>query len=78
MARLALITNTSGNVLGTLRTDPVHMDGHTLRFRPVEKEGLKYHELEVEDELLNSTAEELHRDLEARLRRPPTNPDLGR
>jgi len=54
------------------------MDGHTLRFRPVEKEGLKYHELEVEDELLNSTAEELHRDLEARLRRPPTNPDLGR
>ena len=68
MAKLTVITNREGRVLGSIRTDLVKTDRGTMQFKARTSSEQKSHDLDVPDELLSKDVENLHRELERRLK----------
>jgi hypothetical protein len=64
MAKLSVITDEKGNVLGAVRAEPFQTsDGRSLVFRPNPK--LLHHLIDVDDKLLGGPASELGKYLRA-------------
>jgi len=58
MAKLSVITDANGKLLGAVRSDAIKMkDGRTLQFQP--HPGHKHQEVEVEEKLLHGPAADL-------------------
>ena len=55
-----MVTNRSGNVVGTVRSDPVQTSEGELQFAAPTSDTHTYQEIEVSDELLSSGMDELH------------------
>jgi hypothetical protein len=68
MAKVTVITNREGRVLGSIRTDPVKTDRGIMQFKARTSSEQKSHDLDIPDELLNQDVENLHRELERRLK----------
>ena len=68
MAKITVVTDARGRVLGSVRSDPIEVDGVTLQFRPVPDSGVEYREFEVADKLLSGSVEQLHAEIEQRLK----------
>lgn len=64
MAKLSVITDAEGNLLGAVRTEPIRTsDGQILQFHPNPK--FKHQLMDVDDKLLNAPASELGKFLRA-------------
>lgn len=58
MAKLSVITDANGKLLGAVRSEPVKtQDGRMLQFQPHPNH--KHHEVEVDEKLLRGPAAEL-------------------
>ena len=69
MPKLAVITDLEGNILGTVRADPVKIGGGvTVQFHPSPSDKQKYHDVEVPESLLRKSAEDLHKELASKLK----------
>jgi hypothetical protein len=64
-----VVTNEAGEVVGTVRTDPVQTDDGeiTLSAHALEK-GQKIHEVEIDEEFWQQDPEDLHQKLASRLK----------
>lgn len=60
MAKLTVVTDRGGNVVGTVRSDPVQTSEGQLQFAAPTSDTHTYLEIEVSDELLSSRVDELH------------------
>lgn len=60
MAKLTVVTDRGGNVVGTVRSDPVQTDDGEIQFAAPTSDTHTYQEIEVSDELLSSGVDELH------------------
>jgi len=73
MAKLRVLTDSEGNVLGTVRTDPIETDSGTIQSEgrpPAESRdvaAIDYRDLEVPDDLLERSPENLHMELRRRV-----------
>ena len=63
MPKIAAITDRKGTVIGTVRTDPVPTAQGTLSFHPPITNTHTFHEVEVTEELLRRTPDELHTEI---------------
>lgn len=68
MAKIIVITDTQGNILGSVRSDPIEADGVMVQFQPVPDSRVEYHELDVSDSFLDGPVERLHAECGQRLR----------
>ena len=67
MAKLSVITDVNGNLLGAVRTEPFKTSsGASLEFRP--NPNYKHHVMDVDDQLLRGPASELGRVLRAKVK----------
>lgn len=65
MAKLTVITDASGKLMGAVRTEPIKTsDGKELSFRP--HPDYKHHIVEVDDKLLKGPASEISKVLRAK------------
>jgi hypothetical protein len=69
MARVTVITDPKGHILGSVRSDPIKIDGGTLKFQKRPADNLKYYELDVAEDMLSHPAERLHEHLGKELKR---------
>ena len=60
MAKLTVVTDRGGNVVGTVRSDPVQTSEGELQFAAPTSDTHAYQEIEVSDELLSSEVDQLH------------------
>ena len=67
MPKVFVITDSEGRILGSVRGDPVETESGTIQFRP-HPTAHKYQEMELTEDLLSGSPEELHREFERRLR----------
>ena len=80
MPKLIVITDAEGRILGSVRADPIETEAGTVQFqvparadmRPGQAQAdaideMKYHELEVPEQLLGGSVEELHKELRQRI-----------
>lgn len=86
MAKLIVITDPDGRVVGSIRADPIDTEIGTIQFSPPSQAALRrqsarfatdltYHELEIPDEeFMARPVEDLHRELERRVSAPPSGP----
>ena len=82
MPKVVVITDSEGRIVGSVRADPIETENGTLQFQmPTGKSAggtariqgpqggeLTYQELDVPDELLDSTPDDLHRELALRIK----------
>lgn len=68
MPKLTVITDASGMVIGTVRSDPIQTSDGTLQFRAPVTDKHAYHEIDVTDELLTLAADQLHAEVANRIR----------
>jgi hypothetical protein len=70
MARVIAITDEAGKLLGAVRTNPIKTDQGTLRFVQTKhaKHIQQYHELDVSDQLLTGSVDDLHDELQSKVR----------
>jgi hypothetical protein len=71
MPKIIVITDERLVVLGTVRADPVPVDGGTVQFVPYPNDKHLHHELDVNEEWLRRPVDELHRHVAGRLKRRP-------
>lgn len=60
MAKLTVVTDRGGNVVGTVRSDPLQTSQGELQFVAPTSDTHTYQEIEVPDELLSSGADQRH------------------
>jgi hypothetical protein len=75
MAKVVVITDSEGHVVGSIRADPIETEDGTLQFQTPNRtiqspEGteLRYHEIDVPEHLLDNPPESLHRELGQRVK----------
>ncbi len=66
MAKITIITDKSGKLLGAVRSDPIKVGDRTLQFHRHPLGNHLYHEIEVEDALLRGPVERFCEELERR------------
>lgn len=69
MAKLVVITDLEDRVLGSVRADPIKTDQGTLVFQKLEDPNVKYHDLDVADDVLEHPPERLLAHLGEELKR---------
>jgi hypothetical protein len=69
MPKLTVITDTQGTVLGTVRSDPIQLEEaeESIQFTPVQSDEYRYHEIEVSDDLMQGSPEQIHAEVASRL-----------
>jgi hypothetical protein len=67
MAKVIVITDSEGGVLGSVRGDLIETNSGTIQFQPLPGPH-KYHEIDLSEDIMRMPAEELHREFERRLR----------
>lgn len=87
MAKLIVVTDTEGHILVSVPGDPIETDGGTIQFevpsiakdRRIDVPGngvgtneIRYHELDLPEDLLGSSPKDLHTELERRIQSGPT------
>jgi hypothetical protein len=60
MAKVVVITDSKGKVLGSVRGDPITTDSGTIEFRRPPAADVNYHELHVPEDVLTLSAAERH------------------
>jgi hypothetical protein len=60
MPKLTVLTDSSGKVIGTVRSDPVQTRQGTLQFHAPVTDKHTFHEIEVTAKLLELAPDELH------------------
>ena len=69
MTKLTVITSPEGRILGSVRSDPIQTDMGTIEFQRRPTSEVKYHELDIPEELLQQSVERLHEHLDKELKR---------
>jgi hypothetical protein len=69
MITMTVITDTEGNLVGSIRSDPIPYENTTIRFSPQPHPRYKHYDVEVDEGLLNQPVEHLHRELLSKVRR---------
>ncbi len=63
MAKMTVITDTEGKVLGALPTDPIQVGNTTIQYQPLPHEGYSYSEVEVSDDCMRKSSEDVYKEL---------------
>jgi hypothetical protein len=68
MAKVTVITDRNNRIVGSIRLDPVKIDGGTVQFRAKASSQQKSHDLEIPDGLLGQGIDNLHKEFERMLK----------
>jgi hypothetical protein len=68
MAKVRVITDREGRIVGSVRLDPVKTDKGTIQFQVRPSSQQKSHDLDIPDALLSQSVENLHKEFERTLK----------